>query len=108
MSIAIPAQPAWASDATLKIDRSFTVKSPDARAHWDDKTDTLCVRAYTGYASAEFARPNGAAVDIEARPRDGKVCTGNLKIREDYRTTLWLHHLHGKHGWKTKKKGFYT
>ncbi|MQA04063.1 MAG: hypothetical protein GEV07_15500 [Streptosporangiales bacterium] len=93
---------------TLKIDRAATAKDPDARAHWDDLTDTLCVRAFTGFASAEFVRPNGNVVDLNVWARDGRKCTGNLSIREDYRTTLYLRHYRSDIGWRVKSVGFYT
>lgn len=104
------ATPAYANDATLKIDLPFTTVSPDARTHWDDLTDTLCAKTRTRgtVAVAKFRRPNGNWVTVRDRPGGGNSCTGNLSIREDHRTTLhlYLHTPDGSTYHKTKR--FYT
>lgn len=102
------ATPAYANDLTLTIDQPRTAANTDARAHWDDLTDTLCLKANTGWALAQFRRPNGQLVRvIDTASTPGPDCTGNLRIREDYHT-----HLSMAHDWNDYEKiaggWFYT
>lgn len=110
LSATAVATPAYAANATLKINLSFTAVSPDAKAHWTDRTDRLCVKARTrgSVAVAKFKRPNGNWVSVRDRPGGGNSCTGNLSIREDYGTTLHLYlHTPGSHTYH-KQKHIYT
>lgn len=104
------ASPASAADATLKIDRGATKADPDARATWHDKTDRLCVKAYTGSRAQAFVqRPNGQWVTVRdwvSQDNKGK-CTGNLSIREDYKTKVVLDHFYNKRV-KTKIRKIFT
>lgn len=107
LSISLTVTPAYANDATLTIDRGATAADPDARAHWDDLTDNLCVRALTGTAKAFFRRPHGDLVTVVDRPGGGNTCSGNLSIGEDFYTQLYLHHIWNGSA-EQKTEWFYT
>ncbi|MQA82513.1 MAG: hypothetical protein GEV10_29310 [Streptosporangiales bacterium] len=104
-AVTIAATPALAADATLKVDNPETKTSPDARVTWDDKTDTLCVKSYTGKATAAIKRSNGKWYRVRDSAGDrGGNCTGNLVIREDFRTTIGVvHHAKGTTSLNSRK-----
>lgn len=109
ISIPMMATPAYANDVTIKIDLASTAVSPDARTDWDDLTDTLCVKANSRWhAYGKFRRPSGRWVTVHADYGDGRVCSGNLSIKEDYQTTLHLYFHAANGNTYHKKKSFYT
>ncbi len=62
VSVAATITPVFAADATLFVDNSVTPSvDPDARATWDDLTDNLCVKAFTGVATAYVQKANGGS-----------------------------------------------
>lgn len=85
------ASPASAADATLRIDRDGTKASPGARA-----------QAFVRRVNGEWE----AVRDWVSQDHKTK-CTGNLSIREDYKTKVVLDHFYNKR-LKSKTHTIYT
>ncbi len=97
VALSVTAVPAQAADHRMPMTRGGEVI---AVATWDDSIDTLCIKVTSARAD-DYAFVGIRAVDghtepprdpreVSAQKRDGRLCTPNLRIREDVKYEMYM------------------